>query len=86
MNENYYALYLAIIKNYTPEQAFKALETGKTTKVRLNKELIDVMINLRNQGMTLKEIGEMFGGISASAVCHKITYHKKRKNRLNKEI
>lgn len=74
MDFNWYALALSIINNVLPEQAFSLLENGKTTK-KYNTVNLEDMIKLRQQGMTYKAIGEIYG-IKESAVCKRIAYHK----------
>lgn len=57
---NIYALILAISRNdiYIPEQAFSILAG---TEYRFTDEDIEDMIKLKNQGLTYKEIGEIYG-------------------------
>ncbi|HYF75289.1 MAG TPA: hypothetical protein VD757_01770 [Candidatus Nitrosocosmicus sp.] len=62
MEENYYALMVCIIKNCSPEQAFRYLENGK--KGRSGKaetqQLIAEIKRLKDQGKTYREIGAMY--------------------------
>ncbi|MDT8718298.1 helix-turn-helix domain-containing protein [Clostridium sp. 19966] len=60
MSENYYALLLSILKNYTPERSFKLLNGEKVDKEHRRKEALD-MVELKKAGYTYREIGDMFG-------------------------
>lgn len=72
MKENYYALTVCILRNCTPEQAFHLLNTGKKKRYREDiKDSIPEMIRLKEQGMTYKAIGEMFG-VSKDAIYTRI--------------
>lgn len=61
MDLNYCALYLAIIKNYTHEQAFEILENGKLSRKKVDLRTLQEMVQLRGRGLTYKQIGEIFG-------------------------
>ena len=60
---NYYALTVALKKRCMSEQAFDLLEgvpLGK--RFRLNNEVdVAIMRDMRQQGLTLKEIGSYYG-------------------------
>lgn len=60
MEENYCALALAIIKDYTPEQAFEVLENGCISRVS-QKNATQEMIRLKEAGLSYREIGDIFG-------------------------
>lgn len=60
MKENYYALMVAILKPCTPEQAFELMKNSSARKKHINVNP-EVLIFHKNDGMTYKEIGEMFG-------------------------
>ncbi|WP_113675892.1 sigma factor-like helix-turn-helix DNA-binding protein [Vallitalea guaymasensis] len=72
MEENYYALMLSILYKYTPDQAFDILEYGRIKRRRdENKKDALEMVHFKSQGLTYKEIGEMYG-ITADAVYTRI--------------
>lgn len=72
MEENYYALLLSILKRYTPEQSFEVLQIGKIKqKHDIQKNDVNEMVQLKAQGLTYREIGEMFG-ISGDAAYTRI--------------
>lgn len=79
MNFNWYALAVAILANVVQEQAFELLETGTFNPLYGENHTAD-MIQMHQQGITLRAIGEMYG-ISESAVCKRIKYHQNKKNR-----
>lgn len=62
VKENIAAMYIAIVKEdaVTPEQAFAALEGRELLKVYDHEDILD-MLSLRIQGLTYKEIGEIYG-------------------------
>ncbi len=81
MDENWYALVIAILLKAPQETAFQILELGQ----RNRKSLLGIddtrdMISFREQGYTLWEIADMYG-ISDSAVSKRIGYYKNKKNR-----
>ncbi len=82
MEDNWYALVVAILFNQPPETAFQILEDG-TRNLHYSKltelDTID-MIKFREEGTTYREIGEMYG-ISESAACKRMSYYKNKKNR-----
>lgn len=73
---NIAALVLAILdKNIkTPEQAFEKLYMKNYTTTT---DDVQVMIQMREKGMTYREIGLIYG-MTESGVCHKIQRYKKR--------
>jgi len=79
MQDNWYALVIAILFNQPPETAFQILEDG-TRNLHYSKltelDTLD-MIKFREEGFTYKEIGEMYG-ISESAAHKRISYLKKK--------
>lgn len=77
MNENWYALCVAIVKNVLPEQAFVLLEGQSVYKTIWGKSNTTDMLRMRQQGMTYNAIGEIYG-ISGSAVCKRISYINKK--------
>ena len=83
--ENILALHIAIEYKVTQERAFAMLdtllETGtiKERYIKHTDEDIEDMINLRNSGFTLKEIGGMYF-ISDSSICKLIKKKESRKN------
>ncbi len=76
MEENYYALALAILKPVTPEQAFQII-SGQKSKREITTSDIEKMIKMKSQGMTYKQIGEIYG-LSAHAVYARIGRAKGR--------
>lgn len=81
MNENWCALCIAIILKTPPETAFQILDIGQ----RNRKSVLDFddtryMIKLKSEGLTYKQIGDMYG-ISDTAVCKRMSYYKKVKDR-----
>lgn len=74
MNWNYYALLISIIKGYTPEQAFEALEEGKPLQW-VDKGQAQEMSELRDQGYKYKEIGAMFN-VSADVAFKRIKTYR----------
>lgn len=79
MNENWYAFYISIVKEVPPEIAFAMMEGKKDTQWRklLTDEDKEDMIKLREQGLTYKEIGYMYG-LSKTAIGHHIERYKKK--------
>lgn len=65
LKENYYALVLSILKGWTPEQSFLYFETGKIMRLSsirkdiTNDDVMD-MVALKEQGLTYKEIGDLY--------------------------
>lgn len=65
LKENYYALVLSILKGWTPEQSFLYFETGEIMRLSsirkdiTNDDVMD-MVALRDQGLTYKEIGDLY--------------------------
>lgn len=81
LEENWYALVIAILLKQPQETAFQILEIGKRNrKSLLGTDDTRDMIRLREQGCSLWEIGDMYG-ISDSAVSKRIGYYKNKKNR-----
>lgn len=76
MSENYYALYISIIKRLTPEQSFELLSTGSIKK-QCNPKDVQDMIKLKAQGMTYSELAEAFG-ISIDTAYHWVSRWKRR--------
>lgn len=72
---NIAALTIAILSNKTPEQAFAVLTEESMTKVYSDKDVID-MVRFQKQGMTYREIGEMYG-INKDAVRNRMRKKKK---------
>lgn len=77
---NMAAFILSILKKYTPEESMYYIYTGQELNKKLKYNEMDTvdMINLKESGVTLKEIGEIYG-ISFSAVSHRISRYKKSK-------
>lgn len=64
---NYYALFLAITKKYSVEQAFLALKRGKVYKSKVTSEMVKKMLELRKQGKRFREIGKILGVSESTA-------------------
>jgi len=75
--ENYYALLICILRPVTIEMSFD-LMGGKITKVQ-NKSIksndVEDMIQMKQQGMTHRAIGELYG-LSEEAVYRRIKRYK----------
>lgn len=79
---NIAALAIAMIREdiYSAEDAFKILESKKKeTCKKVDAEDIKEMIGLKKQGMTYKQIGELFG-MSKHAVYKRIKKYKEKAN------
>jgi hypothetical protein len=76
VDENYCALYLSIIKGYTPDQSFMALngQKPKSGKEDIRAETEDIAA-LRSQGKTWPEIEEIMG-ISRQAAFKRLQRYK----------
>jgi DNA invertase Pin-like site-specific DNA recombinase len=76
MKENYYALLICILRpDFTIDRSTEFMIDGRLRKNLPKGEGIDEMIRMKQQGMTHKEIGEMFG-ISKDAVHKRIQRYK----------
>ncbi|WP_034849678.1 hypothetical protein [Clostridium hydrogeniformans] len=79
--ENLLALHIAIQHKTTQERAFAMLDnlidTGKLRKkyVKLKGEDTKDMIELRKQGLLIKEIAEIYG-VCDSNICRRIKEYK----------
>lgn len=80
MQDNWYALVIAILFKQPPEAAFQILEDGVKNKGYSPLTELDTldMIKFREEGVMLKEVGEMYG-ITEGAVCKRIEYFKRHK-------
>ena len=58
---SYYALLLAIVEEIPPELAFKKMKTGTKKYYKWSELDIEDMIYFKEQGMTYKEIGKIYG-------------------------
>lgn len=77
MNENWCALYLAIVCEYLPEDALKAVGEARPIRHEWVREDIEDIIAYRKQGMPWKAIGEIYGK-KDSTMHHMCTYGMKR--------
>lgn len=75
MQDNWYALIVSILKGVLPEQAFELMENN-TYKPLYGSDHTSDMIKMHEQGMTYRDIGEIYG-ISESAICKRIKHIKK---------
>lgn len=86
MNENWMALYLAIMdENTTVDKALLKMglsihSTGhmKRTKLNYTQKEIEEMLKLKDQGVTYKELSKIFRAPSAQAICEKMKKYKER--------
>lgn len=86
MEANYYALFIAIMKDCTPEQAFDLYYEGHKTRGEYygNREIDRHICELRGKGMTNREIGERIG-LSPWAVSKRYNKYKKAMEAQKKE-
>ena len=75
MNEGYMALTVSILRNVTPEVAFKMLEGSKYRKWTAND--VHEIEMMRQSGMTWREIGRVYG-VTEQVACRMYYYHKKK--------
>ena len=75
MKENWYIFLIALLTNYTPEQCCTLYWTGNRPKYLKGDIVLNEMIELRDSGMKLKDIGSIYG-LSAQAVYCRLKYHK----------
>lgn len=74
MNENWCILLIAILKNTSVEQSFYLFNNTKAkTNKTITSEDIEDMITLSQQGISYRDIGDMYG-ISRYSVCKRIKY------------
>lgn len=75
VQENYMALAVAILADCPPETAWKWLDKGKcqngTHHPDVSKDDDRSMVKLKAEGLTYKEIGQMFG-LTKDAVYNRI--------------
>lgn len=76
MEENWCALAIAILLKQPPETSFQILEEGKKNQGRSALDCKDTldMISFREQGLTYREIGEMYG-LKEYVVYKRIKYY-----------
>ena len=75
MNEGYMALTVSILRNVTPEVAFKMLQGDKYRKWTAND--VPEIEMMRQSGMTWREIGRNYG-VTEQAACSMYYYQKKK--------
>lgn len=79
MRENYYALLICIIRpDYNIDRSLQAMIDGEITKTRntaVKKDDVEDMIRMKQQGMTYKAIGELYG-MKKDAVHKRIQRYK----------
>jgi hypothetical protein len=75
MKLNYYALIVAILANCIPETAFEKLQsnTPRSVKNQITTDDLDDMVTLHQEGLSYKEIGEIY-------CMEKSLLHKRLKN------
>lgn len=83
---NYYALVVSIIGNCIPETAFEKIqsETPSTVKNRLSDEDFKDMAKMREEGMFLKDIGEIYG-IDPTIICRRLKKLQSRNDTASKK-
>lgn len=69
MEFNWCALAVAILKNVLPEQAFELME--RNVKLTVSNDDVPDMIKMRQQGMTFRQIGDVYG-LTASNIFTRI--------------
>ncbi len=71
-------LYIAILKEgiATPEQTFVVVSNTSVIKATTCEDVKD-MIGMRNQGLTYKEIAEIYGSTDSN-IYHRIKYKEKK--------
>ena len=76
---NVAAMYIAILRDdvFTVEQAFRILEDKDIVRHRTSSEDTEDMIAMREQGMTYREIGEIYG-MAESSILKRIKNYEKR--------
>ncbi|MDF2906816.1 MAG: hypothetical protein K0R34_2137 [Herbinix sp.] len=80
LKENYYALLICILRpDFTIDRSTEFMIDGRLRKNLPKGEGIDEMISMKQQGMTYKEIGEVFG-LSKDAVHKRIQRFKEAVN------
>ena len=75
MNEGYMALTVCILRNVTPEEAFKMLE-GKKYRKWTADDVYKIAM-MRNLGTKWREIGKVYG-VTAQVAYKMYRYHKKK--------
>ena len=77
--ENVAAMYIAILRDdvFTPEQAFRVLENKDIERHKVSDADVRDMFEMRKQGMTYREIGEIYG-LHHSRVYRRIKNYEKR--------
>lgn len=78
MNEGYMALAVCILRNVTPERAFRILDGDKRCVERRHWTLEDIneIECLRTKGMTWKQIAQMYN-TTKNNIFNVCKYHKK---------
>jgi hypothetical protein len=77
LKENYYALLICILKPITIETSFQMLNGifPKRNHTDVHKDDVKDMIRMRQQGITYREIGEVYG-MSDEAIYRRIKRFK----------
>lgn len=80
MEENWYALIIAILLKQPPETSFQILEDGKKNRGKTSLSDNDTldMIQYRKENLTYREIGEMYG-LKDYVVYKRIKYYNEHK-------
>lgn len=78
MNEGYMALTICILRNVTPERAFRILDGDEqwVERRRWTAEDVNEIECLRTQGMTWKQIAKMYNTTKGN-IFNVYNYHKK---------
>ena len=77
MNEGYMALTVCILRNVTPEVAFKMLQGKHYINRKWTAYDIEEIEIMRSNGMTWREIGNAYG-VEAQVAYKMYYYHKKK--------
>ncbi|MCF6466383.1 helix-turn-helix domain-containing protein [Clostridium sp. Cult2] len=76
---NIAAMYIAILREdiATPEQAFAVVSDSSVVKATTDEDVLD-MIVMKNQGLTYKQIAEIYGSTDSN-IYHRIKRYKEKK-------
>lgn len=77
MNEGYMALTICILRNVTPEVAFKMLQGKHYINRKWTAYDVEEIEIMRSNGMTWREIGNAYG-VEAQVAYKRYYYYKKK--------
>lgn len=75
-SENLYVLYIAIEKKLSVEKAFELYETGMVAKKKISKNDVEDMHQLKKNGLTYREIGEIYA-VNEDTIYRRLRKYKK---------